>query len=69
MAEKLRVPIHLPRWMHSRVLKVKLAFLRPAPTGPAIDTLAGLTGRAFLRTEMSAAQRRGFSQQVTSFSN
>src|SRR5215472_17059474 len=54
MAEKLLVPIYLPRWMHSAAIAIKRAFI--PPTNPAATALNIFGERnvewAFLSTEM-----------------
>jgi SAM-dependent methyltransferase len=53
MAEKLLVPIYLPRWMHRAVLKVKRALIPPTPTVAPINIWGERNVEwAFLSTEM-----------------
>ena len=53
MAEKLLVPIYLPRWMHRTVLSVKRAFIPPMPPVPAMNIGGERNVEwAFLSTEM-----------------
>jgi SAM-dependent methyltransferase len=53
MAEKLLVPIYLPRWMHRIVLKVKRAFVPPTPPVPATNIWGERNVEwAFLSAEM-----------------
>jgi SAM-dependent methyltransferase len=51
--ERLLIPIYLPRWMCRTVLKVKRAFIPPAPSAPAINIWGERNVEwAFLSTEM-----------------
>jgi SAM-dependent methyltransferase len=53
MAEKLLVPIYLPRWVNQALRKAKRAFIPPAPTVPVINIWGERNVEwAFLSTEM-----------------
>src|SRR5260370_14828346 len=53
MVENLLVPIYVPGWMHRTVLRVKRAFIPPAPSPPAITIWGERNVEwAFLSTEM-----------------
>jgi SAM-dependent methyltransferase len=56
MAEKLLVPIYLPRWLHQPIVKAKRAFIAPAPTPPVAPSVNIFGERhvewTFLSTQM-----------------
>lgn len=53
MAERLLVPIYLPRWLHRTVLRVKRAFIPPAPSASGINIWGERNVEwAFLSSEM-----------------
>jgi len=53
MAEKLLLPIYLPRWVNQALRKAKRAFIPPAPTAPAINIWGERNVEwAFLSTQM-----------------
>ncbi|MGC2467911.1 MAG: DUF268 domain-containing protein [Candidatus Acidiferrum sp.] len=53
MAEKLLVPIYLPRWMHRAVLRAKRAFIPAAPSVRGVNILGERNVEwGFLSTEM-----------------